>query len=52
MDYKVIVTKDAEEDLDRFVQYLVMEKKSPQAARNVLDDYDSTIESLKHGQEV
>lgn len=48
MDYKVIVTKDAEEDLDRFVQYLVMEKKSPQAARNVLDDYDSTIESLKH----
>mgnify|MGYP003518182556 CR=1 FL=1 len=27
MDYKVIVTKDAEEDLDRFVQYLVMEKK-------------------------
>ena len=32
MDYKVIVTKDVEEDLDRFVQYLVMEKKSPQAA--------------------
>ena len=48
MDYEVIVTKDAEEDLDRFLQYLVTEKKSSQAARNVLDDYDATIESLKH----
>ena len=48
MDYKVFITKDAEEDMDRFIQYLVMEKKSLQAARNVLNDYDATIESLKH----
>lgn len=48
MDYKIVVTKDAEEDLDRFIQYLIFEKKSTQAARNVLDDYDATIECLKH----
>lgn len=48
MDYKVVVTRDAEEDLERFVKYLIMEKKSMQAAENVLNDYDATIQSLKH----
>ena len=48
MDYKVVVTKDAEEDLERFVQYLILGKENIQAAKNVLDDYDATIESLKH----
>ncbi|MDO5154756.1 MAG: type II toxin-antitoxin system RelE/ParE family toxin [Eubacteriales bacterium] len=48
MDYKVFVTKDAEEDLDRFIRYLIVEKESHQAASNVLNDYDATIESLKH----
>ena len=48
MDYKIVVTKDAEEDLDRFIKYLIFEKKSVQAAQNVLNDYDATIESLKH----
>ena len=38
MDYKVVVTSDAEEDLERFVKYLIMEKKSMQAAENVLND--------------
>ena len=38
MDYKVVVTSDAEEDFDRFIQYLLLEKKNEQAARNVLDD--------------
>ena len=28
MDYKVVVTSDAEEDLDRFLQYLLFEKKN------------------------
>lgn len=27
MDYKIVVTKDAEEDLDRFIQYLIFEKR-------------------------
>lgn len=48
MDYNIVVTKDAEEDLDRFVNYLIVEKGSIQAAKNVLNDYDVTIESLKH----
>ena len=48
MDYKVVVTQDAEEDLERFIKYLVFEKESMQAAENVLNDYDATIESLKH----
>lgn len=48
MDYKIVVTKDAEADLDRFIKYLIFEKESIQAAQNVLDDYDATIESLKH----
>lgn len=48
MDYKVVVTRDAEEDLERFIKYLISEKESMQAAENVLNDYDATIESLKH----
>ena len=30
MEYKVIITEDAEEDLDRFVRYLLYEKKNEQ----------------------
>ena len=48
MDYKVVITEDAEEDLERFIKYLVIEKESMQAAENVLNDYEATIESLKH----
>ena len=48
MTYKVVVTRDAEEDLDNFIKYLITEKKNMQAAENVLNDYDATIESLKH----
>ena len=48
MEYhNIIVTIDAEEDLERFVRYLIVEKKNLQAAKNLLDDYDATIESLK-----
>ena len=48
MDYKVVVTRDAEEDLESFIKYLIFEKESMQAVENVLNDYDATIESLKH----
>lgn len=48
MDYKVVVTRDAEEDLDRFIRYLILEKKSMQAARSVLDDFEAAKDSLKH----
>lgn len=47
MEYKIFVTEDAKEDLERFIRYLIMEKGNIQAAQNVLDDYDATVESLK-----
>ncbi len=46
MDYNVVITNDAENDLDRHIQYLLYVKKNPQAAGNVMDDYDETIDSL------
>lgn len=48
MDYRIVVTKDAIEDLDRFIKYLIFEKETMQSAQNVLNDYDATIESLKY----
>ena len=48
MDYKVVVTMDAEEDLERYIKYLLFEKKSMQAAQNLLNDFEVTKESLKH----
>nr|WP_298568812.1 type II toxin-antitoxin system RelE/ParE family toxin [uncultured Mogibacterium sp.] len=48
MDYRVVVTEEAEEDLNRFIQYLLFIKKNHQAAINVLDDFEDTVEMLKH----
>ena len=48
MDYKVVITIDAENDLDQFINYLIYEKKSLQSANNLLDDFDYIIESLTH----
>lgn len=46
MDYRVVMTEDAETDLDNFVRYLLFVKKSEQAARNLLDDFEVTQKSL------
>lgn len=46
MDYKVVITSDAEIDLDEHIQYLLFEKKNLQAASNVLDDFEATKNSL------
>ena len=46
MDYRVVVTEDAEADLDRYISYLLFVKKSEQAAKNVLEDFEKTIEEL------
>ena len=48
MDYKVVVTDEAEEDLNQFIQYLLFAKKNKQAARNVLDDFEDTVKRLKY----
>ncbi len=46
MEYKVVMTLDAEEDLDRFIRYLLFAKQNPQAATNVLNDFEETKQSL------
>lgn len=48
MVYKVVVTKDAQEDLEGFIRYLIFEKQNMQAAENVLNDYDATVDSLRN----
>ena len=46
MDYRIVVTADAEEDLERYIKYLLFEKKNEQAAGNLLDDFEATKNSL------
>ena len=46
MDYKVVVTVDAEEDLNNYIRYLLIVKKNEQAAKNVLDEFETTVQSL------
>jgi plasmid stabilization system protein ParE len=48
MDYKVIITTDAEADLNRYISYLLFVKKSEQAAQNLLDDFERTTHTLAH----
>ena len=48
MDYKVLISSDAEEDLDRFIRYLLFEKKNRQAAANVLNDFEETKHILSN----
>lgn len=47
MDYKVVVTEDAEDDLDKFIRYLLIEKRNEQAAKSLLEDFQNTIRSLE-----
>ena len=47
MEYKVVVTADAEEDLNQYIRYLLIVKKNAQAAKNVWDDFEAIIWSLK-----
>ena len=47
MDYKIVVTAEAEEDLNQFIQYLLFVKKNKQAAKKVLDDFENTIKKLR-----
>ncbi|MCR5404207.1 MAG: type II toxin-antitoxin system RelE/ParE family toxin [Butyrivibrio sp.] len=42
MEYRVVITSDAEADLDGFLRYLLLEKKSGQAAANMLNDFEAT----------
>ena len=44
MGYRVVVTAEAEKDLNGFVQYLLFAKKNMQAVKNVLNDFEDTVE--------
>ena len=46
MTYEVVLTKDAENDLDNFIQYLLFEKHSKQAGAYVLQDFENTKRSF------
>lgn len=48
MDYKVVLTVDAVNDLEKRIKYLIEEKKSKQAAQAVLNDFEETKERLKN----
>lgn len=47
MGYRVVLSGEAEKDLEKFVVYLLLEKKSEQAARNLLNDFGATKKSLE-----
>ena len=47
MDYKVVVAADSEKDSKQYIRYLLVVRRSEQAAKNVLDDFEATIQSLK-----
>ncbi len=46
MDYRVLITSDAEADLEGFIRYLLYEKKNEQAATNILNDFEATKQTL------
>ena len=50
MDYKVVMTTDAEEDLDRFIRYLLFEKQNSQAASNSMRILFATMIAIHHFQ--
>ena len=47
MDYNIIITENAENELDRYIRYLLFEIRSEQAARNLLADFEETVQMLK-----
>lgn len=42
MDYKVVVSIDAERDFENYLRYLLYEKRNEQAARNFIADFNTT----------
>ena len=48
MAYKIVLMQNAENDLDSFISYLLFEKRSKQAAGNLLNDFEATKVSLSN----
>ena len=39
MAYKIFITIDASEELEKIIQYLIEKKRNPQAATSLLNDF-------------
>lgn len=48
MGYKIVITLEAKEDLERFIRYLAVEKENIQAAKSLLDDFELTKDKLTY----
>lgn len=46
MAYKVVVTNDAKENMQEYIEYILYEKKNQQAAGSLLDDFEYTKDIL------
>ena len=46
MTYKLLITQDANNDIDEIVSYIVNELKNPVAARNLLSEIESGFETI------
>ena len=46
MAYKVVVTNDAKENMQEYIEYTLYEKKNQQAAGSLLDDFEYTKDIL------
>ena len=42
MAYKIFMTIDAAEELEKIIQYLIEKKRNPQAAASLLNDFENT----------
>ena len=47
MEYKVVMTIDAENDFDRHISYIVNQKKNLQAAGSVIDNL-AIVDNIFH----
>ena len=43
MTYKLLITQDANNDIDEIVSYIVNKLKNPVAARNLLSEIESAL---------
>lgn len=47
MQFNVELSELAEQQYDEILSYIANELKNPQALRNIMDDFDDTIEKLE-----
>ena len=48
MEYKVLITKEAETDLDNIVNYILFGKSNKEAAESIINDFSEVLSKLSH----